>query len=156
VVLIIRFSVIPSHFSTAVLSTCNVKFWHFAIATFLTLPKQIVLVYLGVLLVQQSTDNTINLVVLGITGLITIFAGVYVYNKMRQTKKILLAEQAARLSAKQNMSNDDMRQPEENFWQPERYDNDNIPMRPPTAGRYQESYEMDETRRPRAKTQEFI
>lgn len=64
VVLIIRFSILPSHFSTAVFSTCKVKFWHFAIATFLTLPKEIILVYAGFLLVQETKDSTINAIVL--------------------------------------------------------------------------------------------
>jgi golgi apparatus membrane protein TVP38 len=125
-VLIIRFSIIPSHFSTAVFSTCNVKFWHFAIATFLTLPKQIVIVYVGVLLAQQQTKNsTVNDVVLGITFLTTVVAGVYVYRKMRTTKKILLEEQAARLDrkkARELNENSDSGSEREGLWQARSYE----------------------------------
>jgi hypothetical protein len=98
--------VIPSHFSTAVFSTCNVKFWHFAVATFLTLPKQIVIVYLGVLLAQNTPSDSINDIVLGITFVVTLIAGVYVYLKMRTAKKVLLEEQAARQSLKRTLSDD--------------------------------------------------
>jgi hypothetical protein len=41
--------------------------------------------------------------VLGITFIITIFAGVYVYRQMGKTKKILLDEQAVRMEAKRNL-----------------------------------------------------
>ena len=158
-VLIIRFSIIPSHFSTAVFSTCNVKFWSFAIATFLTLPKQIILVYVGVLLVQETKDNTINAIVLGITFLTTIVAGLYIYVKMRKAKKILLEEQAARLDAKQTLASDfspDIH-PEENFWQLQSFSGNANNLRPPEPTRWQdETYEMDDTRRLNAKPAEFI
>ncbi|KAI1878220.1 uncharacterized protein JN550_000402 [Neoarthrinium moseri] len=96
IVFVIRFSVVPSHFSTAVFSTCDVKFWHFAVATFLTLPKQIFIVYLGVLLVAQNEDNKIETIVLCITFAITVVMGVYIWMKMKKAKAILLAEQEAR------------------------------------------------------------
>ncbi|KAF9882206.1 hypothetical protein CkaCkLH20_00242 [Colletotrichum karsti] len=96
IVFIIRFSVIPSHFSTAVFSTCDVKFWHFAVSTFLTLPKQIILVYLGVLLVEKQQNNTIKNVVFGATFVLTIALAVYIWVKMRRVKKMLLEEQEQR------------------------------------------------------------
>ncbi|CAG8975063.1 hypothetical protein HYALB_00009925 [Hymenoscyphus albidus] len=105
VVLIIRFSIVPSHFSTAVFSTCDVKFWHFAVATFLTLPKQIIIVYFGTLFVKQEPKNSlVNSIVLGIAFIATIIAGVYVYMKMRDTKKQLLVEQAERMRAKEDIN----------------------------------------------------
>ncbi|KAF8857361.1 hypothetical protein BDZ45DRAFT_714938 [Acephala macrosclerotiorum] len=100
IVLVIRFSIIPSHFSTAVFSTCDVNFWFFAIATFMTLPKQIILVYVGVLLSQQNKNNTINYIVAGIAFIITVFAGWYIYSKMQKVKQVLLEEQEARKQAK--------------------------------------------------------
>jgi len=103
IVLVIRFSIIPSHFSTAVFSTCDVNFWFFAIATFLTLPKQIILVYVGVLLTQQNTNNTLNYIVAGITFIITVFAGYYIYSKMKKVKEVLLEEQEARKQAKREV-----------------------------------------------------
>jgi predicted lysophospholipase L1 biosynthesis ABC-type transport system permease subunit len=96
IVLVIRFSVIPSHFSTAVFSTCDVKFWHFAVATFLTLPKQIILVYFGVLLVQQQDDSKIKTIVIVIAFVITLALAGWIWYKMAAVKKTLLEEQAAR------------------------------------------------------------
>jgi uncharacterized membrane protein YdjX (TVP38/TMEM64 family) len=96
IVLIIRLSAVPSHFSTAVFSTCDVRFWHFFVSTFLSLPKQVVLVYLGVLLVQQNDDNLIKTVMFGIVFVITIALGVWIYIKMRNIKKVLLEEQEQR------------------------------------------------------------
>jgi len=93
---VIRFSVIPSHFSTAVFSTCNVHFWYFAVATFLTLPKQIVLVYLGVLLVQEQDDSQAKDILFAATGILTVILGIWIWLKMQKTKKILLEEQAQR------------------------------------------------------------
>lgn len=96
IVLIIRLSAIPSHFSTAVFSTCNVKFWHFFVATFLSLPKQIFLVYLGVLLVQEKSSNAVQNVMFGAVFVVTLVLGVYIWIKMRKIKTVLLEEQANR------------------------------------------------------------
>jgi uncharacterized membrane protein YdjX (TVP38/TMEM64 family) len=96
IVLIIRLSAIPAHFSTAVFSTCDVRFWHFVVATLLSLPKQIFLVYLGVLLVQDSNDDVIKMVMFGAVFVITIAMGVWIWMKMAKIKKMLLDEQEAR------------------------------------------------------------
>lgn len=94
--LIIRLSAMPAHFSTAVFSTCDVKFWYFVVATLLSLPKQIFLVYLGVLLIQNSNDSGIKTVMFGAVFLITIAMGVWIWIKMAKIKKVLLEEQEAR------------------------------------------------------------
>jgi hypothetical protein len=96
IVLIIRLSAIPAHFSTAVFSTCDVKFWHFVVATFFSLPKQLVLVYLGVLLLQESNDDLIKTLLFGAIFIVTIIMGVYIYMKMRKVKVVLLEEQEMR------------------------------------------------------------
>jgi uncharacterized membrane protein YdjX (TVP38/TMEM64 family) len=96
IVLIIRLSAIPAHFSTAVFSTCDVKFWHFVVATLLSLPKQIFLVYLGVLLVQDSNDSAIKTIMFGAVFVITVAMGVWIWIKMAKIKKVLLEEQEAR------------------------------------------------------------
>lgn len=100
---LIRLSAIPSHFSTAVFATCGVNFWYFLIATFLTLPKQVTVVYLGVLLVQTEAqkDSVVNNIILVVTASITIIAGVYIYRKMSRTKKILKSEQETRVLDRQ-------------------------------------------------------
>ncbi|KAK3989065.1 snare associated Golgi protein-domain-containing protein [Cladorrhinum sp. PSN332] len=96
VVFLIRLSALPGHFTTAVFSTCGVKFWHFAVATFLSLIKQIFLVYLGVLLIEDRPDSSAKSVVFGIAFVITIVMAVYIVWKMRKIKKVLLEEQAER------------------------------------------------------------
>ncbi|KAK4158674.1 hypothetical protein QBC43DRAFT_273929 [Cladorrhinum sp. PSN259] len=96
IVLVIRFSALPSHFTTAVFSTCGVRFWYFAVATFLTLPKQIFLVYLGVLLLEDKPDTSAKNVVFGVAFAITIVMAVYIMLRMRKVKKVLLDEQAER------------------------------------------------------------
>ena len=161
VVLIIRFSIIPAHFSTAVFSTCNVKFWYFAIAVFLTLPKQIILVYLGVLFVQESKDNTVNYVVLGLTFLTTVVAGAYIYTQMRRARKILLDEQAARLDAKRDLPNAfrphaNLEVAERSFRQYSVSISGNAGGPPPTPTWQEGGYEMDDIGRQRMRTQDFI
>ncbi|EMD33341.1 hypothetical protein CERSUDRAFT_27108, partial [Gelatoporia subvermispora B] len=47
IVLIMRFSAIPSHFTTAIFSTCGVRIVPFCLAAILSLPKQLIAVYLG-------------------------------------------------------------------------------------------------------------
>lgn len=101
----IRFSVIPSHISTAVFSTADVKFWHFAVATFLTLPKQIIIVYLGVLLVGGQDGSTVQDSLIAVGGVITIFSAVWIWFKLSKYKKVLLAEQAARKAERQGLNN---------------------------------------------------
>lgn len=97
----IRFSIIPSHLSTAVFSTCDVKFWHFTVSTFLTLPKQLILVYLGVLLVQEQDGATVKNALFAVAGVVTVLAGVWIWFKMAKYKKQLLAEQAERQANKE-------------------------------------------------------
>lgn len=97
----IRFSIIPSHLSTAVFSTCDVKFWHFAVSTFLTLPKQLILVYLGVLLVEEQDGATVKNALFAVAGVVTVLAGVWIWFKMAKYKKQLLAEQAERQANKE-------------------------------------------------------
>jgi len=72
------------------------------VATFLTLPKQIILVYLGVLLVAQQDDTVVKAVILVVGLVVTVALGVYIWYKMAAVKKVLLAEQAARKAARQS------------------------------------------------------
>lgn len=87
--------------STAVFSTCDVKFWHFAVSTFFTLPKQLILVYLGVLLVGGQSDFWIKFGLFGVAGGITVFSGVWIWYKMRAIKKELIARQDRRKAEKE-------------------------------------------------------
>ena len=100
IVLIIRLSVIPAHFSTAVFSTCDVKFWHFFVATFASLPKQIFVVYLGVLLVNDTDDSAIKAIMFGLVFAVTVAVAIWIYLKMRKVKKVLIEEQELRRAKK--------------------------------------------------------
>jgi hypothetical protein len=97
---VIRLSAVPSHFSTAVFSTCNVKFWHFFVATLLSLPKQVFLVYLGVLLVQENKSDVIQNVMFAFVFVISMVLGVYIWFKMKKIKTVLLEEQNLRREKK--------------------------------------------------------
>ena len=96
IVLIIRLSAIPAHFSTAVFSTCDVNFLHFVIATLFSLPKQIFLVYLGVLLLQENSTNMIKTGMFVGVFFVTIIMAGWIWYKMNNIKKILLEEQRDR------------------------------------------------------------
>jgi len=121
IVLIIRLSAIPSHFSTAVFSTCNVKFWHFFVATFLSLPKQIFLVYLGVLLVQEKEGDLVQNIMFGAVFVVTLVLGVWIWVKMSKIKKVLMEEQAKRreLQLQEDMAEQDKQTAERMVAMPE-------------------------------------
>ncbi|KDQ15982.1 hypothetical protein BOTBODRAFT_31431 [Botryobasidium botryosum FD-172 SS1] len=88
VALIARLSAIPGHFTTAVFSTCGMNIFIFSLAAILSLPKQLVIVYLGVILEQSETGQSttkskiISDVVLALTFLITVFAAWWIYREM--------------------------------------------------------------------------
>lgn len=103
IALIARLSAIPGHFTTAVFSTCGMGIIVFSIAAILSLPKQFITVYLGVILEQSSTgtedpkSRIISDIVLAITFLITIVAMWYIYHKMNQVKpEVIYARRKAR------------------------------------------------------------
>ncbi|KAJ7629500.1 Fungalysin metallopeptidase-domain-containing protein [Mycena polygramma] len=58
IALIARFSAIPGHFTTAVFSTCGMNIFVFSIAAILSLPKQFITVYLGVILESSGAGTT--------------------------------------------------------------------------------------------------
>lgn len=92
----VRLSVVPSHMSTAVLSTCNVKFWHFVVAVFLSLPKQLVIVYIGTLIAGGQSETTAKALVFIVGFGITAAVSIYIMREMRKNTKILLEEQDRR------------------------------------------------------------
>lgn len=117
IIVVIRLSAIPPHFSTAVFSTCDVKFWHFLLATFLSLPKQIFLVYLGTLLVKEKKKNsTPQTIVLVLVLILTIAMALWIWKKMKAIKTILLQEQEQRRRAKQNVDGRDEEEGIDNEW----------------------------------------
>ncbi|KAF5378929.1 hypothetical protein D9757_008744 [Collybiopsis confluens] len=90
IALIARLSAIPGHFTTAIFSTCGMNIFVFSIAAVLSLPKQFITVYFGVLFGQSGQQTTkqkiISDSVVAITILITIGACWYILRKMNQAK----------------------------------------------------------------------
>ncbi|EIW58061.1 uncharacterized protein TRAVEDRAFT_72912 [Trametes versicolor FP-101664 SS1] len=90
IAVIIRFSAIPGHFTTAVFASCGMGVFTFLGAATLSLPKQLATVYLGA---AQSTDNvskktkTIKTIVIIITIVVTIFAMHYVKVQTERIKE---------------------------------------------------------------------
>jgi len=97
VVLLARLSAIPGHFTTAVFATVGMGFFVFTLATLLSMPKQLLVVYLGVV-IEQSGSGTeplrskiIKYAVLVISGLITVGVAVYLYGRMQKARPIVQA-----------------------------------------------------------------
>ncbi|ORY31839.1 snare associated Golgi protein-domain-containing protein [Naematelia encephala] len=104
IVFVARLSAIPGHFTTAVFSTCGVNIWVFSLAAILTLPKQLVVVYLGVIFGQDASTSTKNRIisytVLGVGFLATCLSAWYIYHKMNQARIVVWRRQRMALSAK--------------------------------------------------------
>ncbi|XAO23099.1 hypothetical protein I312_101877 [Cryptococcus bacillisporus CA1280] len=83
-VLILRFSAVPGHITTAVSASAGANFWSYLLAAFLTLPKQWTIVYLGKAFGTTNRTNTIISVLTTVfTILATVIAAVYIYYQMR-------------------------------------------------------------------------
>jgi len=103
VAVICRLSVMPGHFTTAIFSTCGMTVIVFSVACILSMPKQLITVYIGVILEETGTgtqttrDRIISDAVLGVTIAVTIAAMWYLLHKMRQVKPdIIYARRKAR------------------------------------------------------------
>ncbi|KAL0948375.1 hypothetical protein HGRIS_010957 [Hohenbuehelia grisea] len=103
IALIARLSAIPGHFTTAVFSACGMGIFVFSLAAILSMPKQFITVYLGVILEQSESGTTdkksqiISRVVLAITVLITVAAMWYILRQMNKVKpEIIYAKRKAR------------------------------------------------------------
>ncbi|KAF8151755.1 hypothetical protein B0H34DRAFT_755977 [Crassisporium funariophilum] len=106
IALIARLSAIPGHFTTGVFSTCGMGIFVFSIAAILSLPKQFITVYLGVILAQSNSgvedkkSRIISDVVLAITFIITIVAMWYIFRLMDQAKPQVIYQRRKARQAK--------------------------------------------------------
>ena len=83
-VLILRFSAVPGHITTAVSASAGASFPLYLLAAFLTLPKQFTIVYLGQAFGSFSTTNTIiSWTTTVVTLLATGVAAVWIWYQMR-------------------------------------------------------------------------
>ncbi|KAK4688329.1 hypothetical protein P7C73_g1782, partial [Tremellales sp. Uapishka_1] len=96
-ILVLRFSAVPGHITTAVSASAGANFWSYLAAAFLTLPKQLVIVYLGHAYGTKSRRNTIiSTTTTCLTLLGTVVAAVYIYYQMRL---VMRRQDKLRLSA---------------------------------------------------------
>jgi len=106
IALIARLSAIPGHFTTAVFSTCGMNIFVFSLAAILSLPKQFITVYLGVILEQSGTgtqtsqSRIISDVVLSVTILITFVAMWYIFHRMDKVKPQVIYDRRKARQAK--------------------------------------------------------
>ncbi|EST09892.1 SNARE associated Golgi protein [Kalmanozyma brasiliensis GHG001] len=92
VMFLARLSAIPGHFTTAVFATVGMNIFIFTFAAVLALPKQLLIVYLGVA-IKNSGDGTedtkskvIKYVVLVISFIITVWTAYWLYQKMEKVR----------------------------------------------------------------------
>ncbi|KAF9267179.1 hypothetical protein L218DRAFT_856319, partial [Marasmius fiardii PR-910] len=103
VALIVRLSAIPGHFTTAVFAACGMNIFVFSLAAILSMPKQLITVYLGVIMAGEEGDNKskiISRVVLSITILITVAAGWYILRAMNKVKPDVIYQRRKARQAK--------------------------------------------------------
>ncbi|KAI9434359.1 snare associated Golgi protein-domain-containing protein [Lactarius indigo] len=97
IALVARFSAIPGHFTTAVFATCGMSVWTFALAAFLSLPKQLATVYIGVIIEGSGAKETVpqriaSYSVITITTIVTIAAAWYIYRELNRVKPAVIYE----------------------------------------------------------------
>lgn len=95
VVLVIRYSAIPPHFSTGLFAACGVSFWIYLAAAVLSLPKQFATVYLGVVAAQKHEtkwNKLLSVVVIVVTSAVTLIAMHWLFKKMDHVRPLVIAE----------------------------------------------------------------
>ncbi|KAI5449007.1 hypothetical protein NCC49_005691 [Naganishia albida] len=105
-----RLSAIPTHFTTIVYSVCGFSFWKFCLALVLSLPKQLVNVYVGVVLAGESSttksSHLVSDIVWAVTAVVSIGAGWYIWWKMSKVRIEVWREMREELALKGVANND--------------------------------------------------
>ncbi|CBQ67674.1 conserved hypothetical protein [Sporisorium reilianum SRZ2] len=92
VMFLARLSAIPGHFTTAVFATVGMNIFIFTFAAVLALPKQLLIVYLGVAIknsgngTEDTKSKIIKYVVLAISFVITVWTAYWLYQKMEKVR----------------------------------------------------------------------
>ncbi|KAK8858708.1 hypothetical protein IAR55_002937 [Kwoniella newhampshirensis] len=90
---VVRLSVIPTHYTTAILAVCGLPTWKFFCALILAMPKQLISVYVGVVLGQTNASTNSHVVsdcVFAACALITLGALWFIYKRMIKVRKSVL------------------------------------------------------------------
>ncbi|KAL4062793.1 snare associated Golgi protein-domain-containing protein [Scleroderma yunnanense] len=103
VALIVRYSAVPGHFTTAIFALCGMNIFVFMAAALLSLPKQFITVYIGTLLEENANgttntrDKILSYVVAFVTGIVTIAAMWYIHKGVNRVKPdVIYARRKAR------------------------------------------------------------
>ncbi|KAG1880780.1 hypothetical protein F4604DRAFT_486216 [Suillus subluteus] len=98
VALVARYSAVPGHLTTAIFAVCGMGIFTFMLAAVLSLPKQFVTVYMGVMLESDpnssgaSTSKIIGDVIGAITLLVTVVAMWYINKEVSKVKPRVIQE----------------------------------------------------------------
>ncbi|KAG8747757.1 Tlg2-vesicle protein [Ceratobasidium sp. 414] len=104
VAVVVRYSAIPTHVTTALFSVCGINYWIFLSSLVLSLPRQIIGVYIGVLALDKANgndstlDKRISMIVLGITIAITVLAMRWLARKQKAAGLAIIRERRAALN----------------------------------------------------------
>ncbi|PIL28397.1 hypothetical protein GSI_09548 [Ganoderma sinense ZZ0214-1] len=102
--LLMRLTYIPSHFLTAVFSTCGMNLWVFTASAVLSLPKQLAVVFIGVSGANgqdlPTSTKAIKYSVIGAAVLLTFVAMWYIYGRMDGVKGQVIYARRKRRQAK--------------------------------------------------------
>ncbi|KAF7305554.1 hypothetical protein HMN09_00808300 [Mycena chlorophos] len=113
IAIVVRYSTLPGHLTTAIFATCGMPFWIFLVAAVVSLPKQFAIVYVGYALGTSgnSKSSHIQSIVIGVTTPITVVAMLYlrwytkkvtpglVYERRKARQAKMLAELDAEVGA---------------------------------------------------------
>ncbi|WVQ73516.1 hypothetical protein IAR50_003088 [Cryptococcus sp. DSM 104548] len=103
IIFVVRLSAIPGHFTTAVFATCGMNIWIFTLAAILTLPKQLIVVYLGVLFEDTDSDSKEKWISKGVLiggFIITIASAWYIWREMHKVRPIVWRRRRIEAAAK--------------------------------------------------------
>lgn len=98
VAIIARYSVIPSHATTALFSTCGMKLWVFVVSAIISLPRNFVSVYIGSSFESdaegtgEKKSKIINIAVIVATIIITMFAMRFIDVRVNAVKEEVICE----------------------------------------------------------------
>ncbi|KAH9886466.1 hypothetical protein C8Q73DRAFT_795298 [Cubamyces lactineus] len=90
IAVIVRLSAIPGHLTTAVFATCGMNVFVFLGAAILSLPKQLVTVYLGVAQSGDSKTKIVKTIVIIAYVLLTSFAMHYIRSQTEKVKETVV------------------------------------------------------------------
>ena len=97
---LVRLSVVPTHFTTIVFAVSGLPFWKFGIALIAGLPKQLLAVYVGVVLGNDGSSHLVSDLVFCASAVVSLGVLWYIYRKMTAVRKSVILDMRRDLQAK--------------------------------------------------------